>query len=423
MKIGRNDPCPCGSGKKYKRCCLKKEQELQRQEREKKAEQVKAQSKEQFKASPKPLDPRIQAFDKRYDAFMAADYEGKINLYQQTLKEPEIMDGEMAFEMLNTLHDLSVEHGEKERFFAWRRELKEALPEVYEEESHYFLECEISDLITMDRASEVRELIFELVAKEGDRHLNNFTNVIDQLAYNGQLDLVNEAMPLAIPSFRESSMFDWVIDEYVVRTGNFVILHYFINQPKPSSKDSKLLKKLSSYHAMIDVQYLKGHLSHLGGQRASDWSEDFFADGVEDLQYLSLVFVSYAHTKAQIPYSKAELARYSLVSYLLERFNGELKTKGKYPLCPDSKSLYNFLNKRFQLDHHEFYQAIAWLELLPLWLDFLLAQELITEEMRENSFNEMVKAKKQNPNIFNFMERFKDDPIAIEVVKSFPRTF
>jgi hypothetical protein len=25
-KIGRNDPCPCGSGKKYKKCCLGKEQ-------------------------------------------------------------------------------------------------------------------------------------------------------------------------------------------------------------------------------------------------------------------------------------------------------------------------------------------------------------------------------------------------------------
>ncbi len=25
MKIGRNDPCPCGSGKKFKRCCLGKE--------------------------------------------------------------------------------------------------------------------------------------------------------------------------------------------------------------------------------------------------------------------------------------------------------------------------------------------------------------------------------------------------------------
>ena len=23
-KAGRNDPCPCGSGKKYKKCCLRK---------------------------------------------------------------------------------------------------------------------------------------------------------------------------------------------------------------------------------------------------------------------------------------------------------------------------------------------------------------------------------------------------------------
>lgn len=23
-KVGRNDPCPCGSGKKYKQCCLSK---------------------------------------------------------------------------------------------------------------------------------------------------------------------------------------------------------------------------------------------------------------------------------------------------------------------------------------------------------------------------------------------------------------
>lgn len=26
MKVGRNDPCPCGSGKKYKRCCLLKDE-------------------------------------------------------------------------------------------------------------------------------------------------------------------------------------------------------------------------------------------------------------------------------------------------------------------------------------------------------------------------------------------------------------
>jgi preprotein translocase subunit SecA len=25
IKVGRNDPCPCGSGQKYKKCCLLKE--------------------------------------------------------------------------------------------------------------------------------------------------------------------------------------------------------------------------------------------------------------------------------------------------------------------------------------------------------------------------------------------------------------
>jgi preprotein translocase subunit SecA len=25
-RVGRNDPCPCGSGKKYKKCCMRKPQ-------------------------------------------------------------------------------------------------------------------------------------------------------------------------------------------------------------------------------------------------------------------------------------------------------------------------------------------------------------------------------------------------------------
>jgi tetratricopeptide (TPR) repeat protein len=30
-KTGRNDPCPCGSGRKYKVCCLKKDEEAERE--------------------------------------------------------------------------------------------------------------------------------------------------------------------------------------------------------------------------------------------------------------------------------------------------------------------------------------------------------------------------------------------------------
>lgn len=33
-KVGRNKSCPCGSGMKYKRCCLIKRQEYDRQQQE-----------------------------------------------------------------------------------------------------------------------------------------------------------------------------------------------------------------------------------------------------------------------------------------------------------------------------------------------------------------------------------------------------
>ena len=33
MKINRNDPCPCGSGNKYKKCCWEKDEKLKQEQR------------------------------------------------------------------------------------------------------------------------------------------------------------------------------------------------------------------------------------------------------------------------------------------------------------------------------------------------------------------------------------------------------
>jgi SEC-C motif-containing protein len=42
MKLGRNDPCHCGSGKKYKQCCLTKDEAAAREVRAKAAAQAPA---------------------------------------------------------------------------------------------------------------------------------------------------------------------------------------------------------------------------------------------------------------------------------------------------------------------------------------------------------------------------------------------
>jgi hypothetical protein len=64
--LGRNEPCHCGSGKKYKQCCLAKDEAAERAARAKAAEKaekaVKAEKTETAatpEAAPAKIPPRI----------------------------------------------------------------------------------------------------------------------------------------------------------------------------------------------------------------------------------------------------------------------------------------------------------------------------------------------------------------------------
>jgi hypothetical protein len=107
---GRNDPCHCGSGKKYKKCCLAKDEDAKQAE---KAKPVAAGADwapaKEDKAQKREPDPHIEAFNTRLRDFEAADYEGKFHIFNRTLDEPELMDGEMAFEMLHDLFRHTIE--------------------------------------------------------------------------------------------------------------------------------------------------------------------------------------------------------------------------------------------------------------------------------------------------------------------------
>lgn len=60
QKPGRNDPCPCGSGKKYKQCCLSKERPSPTGGRKFKATVLKATPKTQTEeAAPSALGPDL----------------------------------------------------------------------------------------------------------------------------------------------------------------------------------------------------------------------------------------------------------------------------------------------------------------------------------------------------------------------------
>ncbi len=126
MKVGRNDPCPCGSGKKYKKCCLLQVQQQAITAR--KAQQATVTttkptitSSERLAGSPdhttavEAANAPVSAIDRCWDQFEASDYEERIRLFLQTLDEPDVMDDEMAFDMLTDLSGASIKRNERAR--------------------------------------------------------------------------------------------------------------------------------------------------------------------------------------------------------------------------------------------------------------------------------------------------------------------
>ena len=105
-KVGRNQPCPCGSGKKYKQCCLATDE----------AAAVAAREQQRLDAPPPPVHPPRtswrpmvdddsgqldQLSNSIVDLIDARQFDEAERLCQRLLDEyPDIPDGHMRFGQL-----------------------------------------------------------------------------------------------------------------------------------------------------------------------------------------------------------------------------------------------------------------------------------------------------------------------------------
>ncbi|MFC1716153.1 tetratricopeptide repeat protein [Candidatus Poribacteria bacterium] len=91
-KVGRNDPCPCGSGKKYKKCCMKKDEEQA------------AASHAEIDTSQEPSDEHAE---RRYPPARAAEIE---NAFQRAINHLDRSDLDQAARAFRSVLRLDPEH-------------------------------------------------------------------------------------------------------------------------------------------------------------------------------------------------------------------------------------------------------------------------------------------------------------------------
>jgi len=464
MNIGRNDPCHCGSGKKYKKCCLAKDEEAKRAQEEE-ARRARPVASPPPAAGPTlplpspPRDPWMEAWEERWEEFEAADYEGQIALFTRTLEEQELMDGEMAFEMLSHLYDEMVKHDERDRFDALVASLRERLPEVYAQESSYFLLDLSINALVAGRDEEVAALARELAEKAG-KEIDLFNNLVDGLAYHGRLSVLVEMMRLAWPKVQRSrDIISWGVGEFAERASDFEIFDYVEHHPAPKAHDPSLLERLKPY-VETDSEQFAPFLAHLTGQAKRQWALSDFtftasrgrsrrgrdeaeqtasgaADGAQNLYFLSAEFLGYLRREEGVPYTKGELARKHLQQFILQRQAGDLeeresllesalrsgrgrpkpKPKPFHPehvLCPDRDHLDRYLAGLLDFVNPQRYDVAATFELVPAWLRFLESRRLIDAAQRLKTLRELSGL---DTELLEIMKQFSADPSLQQAVQ------
>jgi hypothetical protein len=454
MKIGPNDPCRCGSGKKYKKCCLFKEEATPAAEPTASPEPAAAPPKlersrplPEPEPEPPPPDPHIEALGARWKEFEAAEYEGQLELFVKTVDEPELMDAQMSFDMIDRLYHETLTHGERDRFDALVEMLHERLPEVYAEHAHYFLDWRITNAVATGRYEIIPPLAREM-AHTAAKDIDVFNWSLDRLAYHGQLSPLLEMMRLAWPSVKKSrDILPWGIDEFAQRACSYVIFEYVEHQASPDGHDPNLIEQLEFYHQIVPERLVR-YLGYLTGQVERQWTISDFklsrgrsqpdADseqepaeeqGDQNLYDLTVEFLGHLHREHGVSYTKGELGRKQILEYLRERHTGELepteslfqaqlgRKKGKqhlkpkhrvdHLLCPDRETLDRYLGGLLQFINPQHYKATATFELVPAWLRFLESRQLIDDEQRAKTLLEL---RPLSNDLLKVLRLYRDDP-------------
>lgn len=123
VKVGRNDPCPCGSGKKYKQCCLEKHETVRQTNHMAEAENLKAKQKEQ--------DKLIKCIEKAFGLLSSQQYDPAIRFASKLITRYPNED---------RLHDIIATCHLYAGDFEKAIEINERRLEVAKSEKSYFIE-------------------------------------------------------------------------------------------------------------------------------------------------------------------------------------------------------------------------------------------------------------------------------------------
>jgi len=344
-KIGRNEPCPCGSGKKYKHCCMAKAPAepqvllpvtkgpaIPTQSNRGPADMPERPTAEATPAVRPAEEPRAESEearqaraaqeleDQKWSRFWAdyaeATLEQQIAMYRGELAAGD-MDGSFALELLETV----IEGLQKRRAFGRVMEILDELqaraPAAYEEVAPYLTRWRIRTILLSGEGDLVEPL--EYFAAKPDADVDIYNHVIRRLMYHGRTRELLCAMRKGMPAVKRSKeIVPWGIEEFEAECAQLALFAHLDEHPDAEIEDLQT-PELTQFFGEKRLRTIAGHLL---GKAAFECTAERLAltrdeKGLEEhLFLLSLDFMRHLRTVWGWPWSRAVLARHSLLRFL-----------------------------------------------------------------------------------------------------------
>ncbi|OGF66141.1 MAG: hypothetical protein A2Y62_06365 [Candidatus Fischerbacteria bacterium RBG_13_37_8] len=436
MKVGRNELCPCGSGKKYKKCCMEKDlidETLSQHDVD----------NEQM-LFPEAADSSTDQIDEFCDDFEAKNYEDKVACVIDAIDNLIFID-DMAFDMLDILYQESCKHNDRFRFNELLQMLKKKDPFTYKKDKAFYLSWSIINLLVEKKYDQIPEFTKELARMAGE-NIDEFFGIIDALSYHNQLAMVIDALPIARRKIHNNAeIVSSAIKEFNIIATTNIIFSFFEKDLAVDAHDPALLKKLNLY-IELDVNMLEEYLIYITNKSNRKWAtNDFPYTRIsrasqydyyqkkkkrkkslfeENIAYFCAAFLGYLRHSENIPYGKAYLGSNEIMEYLIIRVSGDYEfnvglhkkrfIESAFMLLPEEESLTIYLGIILSFFNCQYYRAAAMLEMLPYWLKFMKCNDLLTESEEAVCKKELQIIFKEAYKLF---ENYNQDPTIFDNIK------
>jgi len=379
MKTGRNAPCPCGSGKKYKKCCLRNDEQKEIQESQH-GHNDEMQVNEEPETDVQPTkslrdinidktEPMSQHRDSQdnnesnndvldeneqdkqfWKTFEQSDFNQKVSTVEKILDDPNELEKHYCYDLISDLFSSAQTSEDHLIVQNMIKRINREYPEIYKNERGYFIEFLIQLALTQHDNAKAIELILEL-AEDAGKFIDIFINDIDHLSYYCDSGDILKVLHSGWESItNKDGIMEFAIRNYANQAAELEIFEYIKESTHPDPENKELLQKLEIF-LEPDLERLKKFIGHISGSANQIWTKEAFNYNCKmlkptkkkkgkpqkkpkriplDVFYqnvydLSCNFLEYLVQTEGYFYPKARIAQLEIKDFIMSRAKGDLE--------------------------------------------------------------------------------------------------